>query len=121
MMASTTFLLSLQNFPKDSINDEMVEFLEAYFNMEDYDLETAKRVCGDVAGLLSWTRAMATFYGINKEVLPLKANLAAQEARLAVAMGELERAQSELDEKQRELDEVRKQYNTALEERQKLL
>lgn len=84
MMASTTFLLQLQNYPKDIINNEMVDLLQPYFEMEDYNMDTAKRVCGDVAGLLSWTKAMSFFHSVNREVLPLKANLTLQEARLKV-------------------------------------
>ena len=44
MMAQTGFLSGLQNFPKDTINDETVELLQPYFEMEDYTLEVAKKV-----------------------------------------------------------------------------
>ena len=120
-MSQQGFLQALQSFPKDSINEETVELLQPYLDMEDYNLETAKKVCGNVAGLLSWTRAMAVFYGINKEVLPLKANLAIQEGRLKSAMSDLQTAQAQLDEKQKELDEVQAQYDSAMREKQTLL
>ena len=120
VMSSSSFLSQLLNFPKDTINDEMVELLEPYLTMEDYNMATAKRVCGDVAGLLCWTKAMAFFFGVNKEVLPLKINLAFQEARLQSAMKELEAAQKTLSKKERELRKVQNSYSAAVKEKQKL-
>ncbi|XP_023213444.1 dynein heavy chain 5, axonemal-like [Centruroides sculpturatus] len=119
-MSSTSFLQNLQNFDKDSIDDETIELLAPYFQKKDYNMNTARRVCGDVAGLLSWTKAMAFFYGINKEVIPLKANVQIQEERLQVATEELNRVEADLQEKEKKLSEVRAQYEAALAEKRRL-
>ena len=121
MMSQTGFLQALQNFPKDSINDEIVELMQPYFLMEDYNLETAKKVCGNVAGLCSWTKAMASFYSVNKEVLPLKANLAIQEVLFGKASAELAVANAQLEAKEREVAVVQAQYDEAMRKKQTLI
>ncbi|CAH8651359.1 unnamed protein product [Schistosoma margrebowiei] len=121
LMTNTGFLSMLMSFPKDTINGETVELLEPYLNMEDYTLEVGKKVCGNVAGLLSWTKAMAYFYTINKDVLPMKDNLIKQEARLAKAMLDLHDAQAILDEKELELAKVQAVYEEALRKKNTLL
>ncbi|MED6280248.1 Dynein heavy chain 8, axonemal [Characodon lateralis] len=121
LLSSPGFLTSLQNFPKDQINNETVELLQPYFEMEDYTMENAMKACGNVAGLLAWTCAMASFFSINKEVLPLKANLAIQESRLNLANNELGQAEAQLAEKQAEFDKVKAKCDAAMKEKQDLL
>lgn len=73
-MADTQFLRKLQEYPKDTINAEIIDLLVPYFNFPLYTFEAAKTACGNVAGLISWTIAMASFFEVNREVLPLKVN-----------------------------------------------
>ena len=120
MMSQGGFLQNLQNFPKDTINDETVELMQPYFQMEDYHLEAAKKVCGNVAGLCSWTKAMASFFAVNKEVLPLKANLIIQEKKFEKASGELAVANAQLEEKEKEVAAVRAMYEEAMRKKQML-
>lgn len=120
-MSGAGFLQALVSFPKDSINDETVELLQPYLTMEDYNLEVAKKVCGNVAGLLAWTRAMSYFFEINKEVLPLKDNLAIQEAKLQAANADLLKAEEQLSAKVAELNSVKAEYDKAMAEKQALV
>lgn len=65
-----------------------------------YTFEAAKIACGNVAGLISWTIAMAQFYSVNKDVLPLKANLAVMQGKYQAAKRELEAAEALLEAKE---------------------
>lgn len=82
--------------------------------MPDFNLEGAKKVSGDVAGLASWIGAMAAYYSVNKFVIPLKANLIVQAFKLGIAQGDLDRCQKDLDEKQAELDIFQAKYDEAI-------
>ena len=71
-MADTQFLRKLQEYPKDTINAETIDLLQPYLSHPLYTYEAAKTACGNVAGLIAWTIAMAAFFDVNREVLPLK-------------------------------------------------
>ncbi|XP_022821404.1 dynein heavy chain 8, axonemal-like [Spodoptera litura] len=121
VMADVRFLNNLKNYPKDEINAEMIDLLQPYFKYSQYTFDAAKIACGNVAGLISWTIAMAQFYGVNKDVLPLKANLAIMQGKYQAAKKELEAAEAELEEKECELAHVQRQFDEAMALKQAVL
>lgn len=68
--------------------------------------------------ILLITKIIFCQYRINKEVLPLKANLAVQEAKFNLAQSDLNEAQATLDAKQKELDVVQAVYDAAMKKKQ---
>ncbi|XP_046493196.1 dynein axonemal heavy chain 8 [Neodiprion pinetum] len=121
VMADTRFLFNLQNFPKDNINGETVDLMRPYLNFHMYTYEAAKQACGNVAGLIQWTISMVTFYSVNKDVLPLKANLAIQQGKHDTANRNLAEAEKLLKAKDEDLKVVQKEYDFAMSERQKVV
>ncbi|BES88501.1 dynein heavy chain [Nesidiocoris tenuis] len=120
VMGDSKFLFNLQNYPKDAITGEMVDLLKPYLRLPTYTFESAKQACGNVAGLLQWTKAMCAFYNVNKEVIPLKANLAALEGKLDKAQKQLARAEEMAAEKERELKAVQEQADRAIRAKQEI-
>ena len=120
LLSHTNFLNELLNFPKDTINEETLELVEPYLNMNDYNMTNAKRVCSDVAGLLQWTRSMCVFFEVNKEVIPLKMNLALEEARLEKANKELSVAERILRKKEKGVQKLQVMYQEATKEKMKI-
>ncbi|KRT84360.1 hypothetical protein AMK59_1551 [Oryctes borbonicus] len=121
VMADTKMLQKVQEYPKDTINAEMLDLLVPYFDYPQYTYEAAKTACGNVAGLISWTMAMAAFYEVNREVLPLKANLDRQQAKLNKAEAELNAAMELLETKEREVKECQDKYDKAMSFKQAVL
>ncbi|KOX80134.1 Dynein heavy chain 8, axonemal [Melipona quadrifasciata] len=107
MMADVRFLYHLQNFPKDNINAETIDLMQPYLNYPSYTYEAAKQACGNVAGLIQWTISMA--------------NLAVQESKYEKANRNLMEAESLLKAKDEDLKVVQGEFDSVMEERQKIV
>lgn len=118
-MNNALFLTNLLHFPRKRITEEHIDLLEPYVNGLDYNLSVARKVCGNVAGLLSWTLAMIKYHWVSKTVTPLQDKLTFLEQRLKKANKRLQTSENVLSEKTSILNKVQADYDSAL--RQKLL
>ncbi|TPP62553.1 Dynein heavy chain 5 [Fasciola gigantica] len=120
MIHNPSFLTVLLHYPKHRMNEELIDLLEPYINAADYTMATAKKVCGNVAGLLSWTLSMIKYFWVSKTVIPLQDKLAALEQKLAKAKIALQESETMLKEKTLILAKVQLEYEDALQRKMQL-
>lgn len=120
MMGDTNFLKKIRDFDRDAIDAETLDLLQPYFDYPYYTAEAAMIACGQVAGLLKWTRAMADFYKVNVNVIPLKADLVLKQNQLSRAEEELNVLEAALEAKNEEVRAAEREYNIANDALQKV-
>eukprot|EP00767_Chilomastix_cuspidata_P003100 gnl/Chilomastix_cuspidata/322.p1 GENE.gnl/Chilomastix_cuspidata/322~~gnl/Chilomastix_cuspidata/322.p1 ORF type:complete len:2547 (-),score=680.75 gnl/Chilomastix_cuspidata/322:1353-8993(-) len=120
MIGDIQFLQNLLSFEREAITNEHCELLLPYIDMADFNIESARKSSGNVAGLIQWVMAMDTYHKVALEVEPKRRAMREAEAKYSVAMAELAKAQAELDEKQAALDALRAKYDEAMAEKQRL-
>ena len=94
MMSSTSFIPDLMNFSsskKDEINEETMELLEPYLNVDDFKPESAKKIAAAAAGLCGFVSAMYNYHNASLIVAPRLAALQIKEAELQEAMDKLKK------------------------------
>ena len=99
LLADTRFLQMIINFSKierDFINDETVELMEPYLQLEGFNPYTARNASRAAEGLCTWCKAMVDYNGASKIVKPKLEALRLAEARLQDAERELARAEMRL-------------------------
>eukprot|EP01038_Epipyxis_sp_PR26KG_P006437 gene6437-8857_t len=99
MLADTRFLASIYSFSKydkDFINDETVELMAPYLELEGFNPFTARNASRAAEGLCTWCRAMIDYNDASKIVKPKLEALRMAEARLQDAERDLFKAEMRL-------------------------
>ncbi|EUB61781.1 Dynein heavy chain 5, axonemal [Echinococcus granulosus] len=119
-LSNQNFLTLLINYPMHILTEEMIDLIEPYTNAPDYNPQSARKTCGNVAGLLQWTLAMVKYFFVSKVVVPLQDSLKKSEQLLERAQGQLIEVEAELEEKAVVLNKVQAEYEVAMRRKQKL-
>lgn len=99
MLSDTRFLQTIMQFSKvekDFINDETVELMAPYLELEGFTSLAARNASRAAEGLCTWCRAMADYHEASKIVKPKLEALRLAEAKLQDAERELFKAEMRL-------------------------
>ncbi|KNC49484.1 dynein heavy chain 5 [Thecamonas trahens ATCC 50062] len=122
MMNKKDFLDSLLNFPLTTLNGEIIELLEPYFDDEEFMVGSDRAATVNLAlkGLFEWCEAIIKYYHVSRDIEPKQMAKNKAQKRLQQANEELSDAQKQLDEKEAVLAAMQAKYDACQAEEQRL-
>ena len=123
VMGDSNFLKNVQQFGKvgkDLINDETIEFLSPYMELEGFLPQVAKNASAAAEGLCTWVRAMKFYHEASKIVKPKLEALSIAEGQMEAANKALSAAESRLRACQDRLDELQSMFDTQIGEKKRI-
>jgi dynein heavy chain, axonemal len=121
MLTDANFLKSLFYFSqheKDNMNEETMELLAPYLELEAFLPSVARNASQAAEGLCSWVRAMSMYNHASKVVKPKLESLAIASSKLDHANKELAKATGRLDKCKAKLDALQQQFENKMAEKQ---
>jgi len=104
-------LVEFGNTGKDRINDETIEFLSVYIDIEQFNPGVAKNASTAAEGLCTYVRAMKFYHEASKIVKPKMEALAIAENQMEAANAALEAAEARLSACTDKLAELQRMFD----------
>ena len=123
MLNDARFLQSLLDFGasgKDKINEETIEFLLPYVDLEHFTPAVAKNASVAAEGLCTWVRAMKSYHEASKVVKPKLEALAVAQAQMDAANAALAAAEARLGACRARLKELQGMFEAQMAEKRRI-
>jgi len=123
VMGDASFLNNVREFGKsgkDKINEETIEFLTPYVDLENFTPKVAKSASNACEGLCTWVRAMKFYHEASKIVKPKLEALAVAEAQMEAANKALAAAEKRLNACNARLAELQEQFDKQMAEKKRI-
>ncbi|KAF1322413.1 Dynein heavy chain, outer arm, partial [Globisporangium splendens] len=123
MLADTRFLQNIFHFSKylkDNINDETIELMMSYMELEGFSAPVAENASKAAEGLFCWVKAMSMYHEASKVVKPKLEALRIAEGKFEAAQASLQATEEKLVKCQAVLTRLQEDFQTQTEEKAKV-
>jgi dynein heavy chain len=96
MMMQPGFLDSLVKYDKESMDQKLIDSIQPYITLDNFQIERLQKVSSVAMNLGKWCFAMDKYFNVNKIVIPKKKLLAEAQAEFAEVSALLKDKQAKL-------------------------